>query len=299
MDETDGETQPLDAPSCRALANVSILTQGLRTKRLQALGSHFTSGVSLMILTTDHGPVRELRLNRPPVNALSSELISALRQAVEQASQDGLRALVLSGTTGIFSAGLDIPLLVGLDGPGMALLWRELYALMKSLARSPIPVAAAITGHAPAGGTVLALFCDWRVATLGDFKLGLSEVQVGIPLPPVILAALRRQVGPRQAERLAVGGLILSPEEALRAGLVDELASSDQVLEHALAWCRSLLALPLEAMLDTRRRARADLVALFEQAPEEEWRRVVDVWWSSETQSTLHALVERMGKKGT
>jgi enoyl-CoA hydratase/carnithine racemase len=247
----------------------------------------------------DHGPVREVRLNRPPVNALSTELISALRQAVERAGRDGVRALVLSGSTGVFSAGLDVPRLVGLDRAGVALLWQELYALMKSLARSPIPIAAAITGHAPAGGTVIALFCDWRAAARGEFKLGLSEVQVGIPLPPVILAALRRQVGAREAERLAVGGLILSPEEALSAGLVDEVAPADQVIERALAWCQTLLALPTEAMLDTRRRARADLVALFENAPEEEWRTVSEVWWSTETQSALHAVVERMGKKSS
>lgn len=250
-----------------------------------------------MIVTTDHGPVREIRLNRPPVNALTTELLSALRQAVEQAPHEGARALILSGTTGVFSAGLDIPLLLGLDHAGIAVLWRELYATMKSLASSPIPIAAAITGHAPAGGTVLTLFCDRRIAARGDFKFGLTEVQVGIPLPPVILGALRRQVGARQAERLAVGGLIVSPEEALSTGLVDELAAPDQVLEYALAWNQSLLALPGEAMLATRRRARADLVALFDQTSEEELRSVEQEWWSPETQSTLHALVESMGKK--
>ncbi len=250
-----------------------------------------------MIISIDHGTVRELRFNRPPVNALSSEVISALRQAIEHAAHDGPRALVISGTAGMFTAGLDIPLLAGLDRPGITRVWQELYQLMKALAVSPVPIAAAITGHAPAGGTVIALFCDWRVAARGDFKLGLTEVQVGIPLPPVILAALRRQVGPRHAERLAVGGVILSPEEALQTGLVDELASPDQVVERATAWCEKLLALPPEAMLDTRRRARADLIALVEQAPELELKTVMETWWSSETQTTLRTLVERMAKK--
>jgi enoyl-CoA hydratase/carnithine racemase len=154
-----------------------------------------------MLTVTNYGPVRELRLNRPPVNALSAELISELRKAIEQAPVDGARAVVVSGPPGMFSAGLDVPLLFKCNRDEMVQLWRELYGLMKALASSSIPICAAITGHAPAGGTVIALFCDWRVAAQGDFKLGLSEVQVGIPLPPVILSALRRQVGARKAER--------------------------------------------------------------------------------------------------
>src|SRR5215475_7253795 len=164
-----------------------------------------------MILATNYGAVRELRLNRPPVNALNMELIAALRKAVEVAPQNGVRALILSGARGRFSAGLDVPLLLGLERAAIAALLRELYALLKTLASSPLPIAAAITGHAPAGGTVLPLFCDWRGMAEGNWKLGFTEVQVGLPLPAVIFAALKRQVGARQAERLAAGGVLLSP----------------------------------------------------------------------------------------
>jgi Delta3-Delta2-enoyl-CoA isomerase len=114
-----------------------------------------------MITTIEHDSVWELRLNRPPVNALSLELIVGLREEIEKAARDGIRALILSGAPGRFSAGLDVPLLLGLEPPAIADLWRELYALLRAIAASPIPIAAAVTGHAPAGGTVLALFCDW------------------------------------------------------------------------------------------------------------------------------------------
>jgi len=117
----------------------------------------------------------------------------------------------------MFSAGLDVPVLLKLDRPAMDAVWRDFYALMNALASSHIPIAVAITGHAPAGGTVLALFCDWRVAAEGDSKIGLSE-QVGLPLPPVILSALRRLVGARPAERLAVTGRLVSPSDAAILG---------------------------------------------------------------------------------
>ena len=249
-----------------------------------------------MLTVTDHGDVREVRLSRPPVNALSTELLSVLRESIEKAPKDGARALVVSGGPGMFSGGLDIPLLIGLDRKGIEELWGQLYGMMRALACSPIPVAAALTGHAPAGGTVIALYCDWRVAAQGDFKIGLSEVQVGIPLPPMIYKALRRQVGARQAERLAVPGMIMSAEQALSAGLVDEVVPVEEVVERALAWCRGLLAVPSAAMLATRKLARADLAALFEGGSEEELRSVVENWWSEETQNTLKALVKRLGK---
>lgn len=250
-----------------------------------------------MITTIEHDSVRELRLNRPPVNALSLELIFGLREEIENAARDGIRALILSGVPGRFSAGLDVPLLLGLEPPAIADLWRELYALLRAIAASPIPIAAAVTGHAPAGGTVLALFCDWRVMAQGEYKLGLNEVQVGIPLPPVIVAALKRLVGARHAERLAVSGALLSPQEALDIGLVDEVASVEQVVPRAQEWCLRMLALPSEAMTITRREARSDLVSLFGIGLGEELEAVIANWWSPSTQSTLRALLERLKKK--
>jgi 3,2-trans-enoyl-CoA isomerase len=250
-----------------------------------------------MIIITDHGPVRQLQLNRPPANALSPELIVALRDAIEAAPNDGARSLVLSGSPGMFSGGLDVPLWLTLDRAALAKAWKDFYSLMRALACSSIPVAAAINGHGPAGGTVLALFCDWRVMAIGDWKMGFNEVQVGIPLPPVILSALKRQVGARQAERLGAGGLVISAAEAARVGLVDELVPLEQVVKQAVEWSQSLLKLPPEAMTMTRRRARADLASYFDQNIEPEIDDAIFRWWSDETQAVLKALAARLAKK--
>jgi Delta3-Delta2-enoyl-CoA isomerase len=250
-----------------------------------------------MITTIDHGPVRELRLSRPPANALSPELIIALREAVAAAPREGVRALVLSGAPGMFSGGLDVPYLLPLDRPTMRDAWESFYGLLLGLAASSIPVAAAITGHSPAGGAVLSLFCDYRVMTEGNFKIGLNEVAVGIPLPEAILRAFVRLVGPRQAERLSVTGEMIPGVEALRIGFVDELAPPDHVVPRAVAWCEALLALPPAAMAQTRQRARADLVRIMEEGLATEMDILIDIWFSEETQSTLRALVERLAAK--
>lgn len=250
-----------------------------------------------MIQTFDHGAVRELRLDRPPANALSPELVAALRAAVDSAPGAGARALVLSGAPGMFSGGLDVPHLITLDRAAILNAWRDFYELLRSLAASRIPIAAAITGHSPAGGAVLAIFCDYRIMAEGDFKIGLNEVQVGIPMPPVIYQGLRRLVGLRQAERLCVGGQLFPSAEALRIGLVDELAPPERMVERAVEWCRTLLALPPGAMGATRRLARAGLASLFAEGNEEELAGLVEQWFSDETQGALRALVDRLRKK--
>jgi enoyl-CoA hydratase/carnithine racemase len=250
-----------------------------------------------MIDTIDHGPVRELRLNRPPANAISPDLILALGKAVQTAPQQGAKAIVLSGMPGMYSAGLDVPTLLTLDRVTMAEVWRDFYSLLKTMACSPIPIAAAITGHAPAGGTVLALFCDARFAAEGNFKIGLNEVAVGLMLPPIIYLALENVVGARQAERLAVGGLLVSPTEAVRVGLVDEIVPADRVIPHAIEWCGGLLKLPPQAMAATRARAKEHLRGAFAADLSSELEEVCDHWWRDETQNTLRALVEGLKKK--
>lgn len=243
------------------------------------------------------GGIRELRMARPPVNALDGELIRALRNAIEQAPVDGAQALVISGAPGLFSAGLDVPALLQLDRRGMEIVWRDFFGLCGALARSPIPSVAAVTGHSPAGGAVIALFCDFRVMAHGTYRIGLNEVQVGITVPDFIQAALRRIVGAYRAERLAVEGAMLDAEAAHAIGLIDELADVDHVLVRATGWLTELLKLPREAMLGTRALARADLAALFADPNAFPVESLLESWFAPETQTTLRALVERLKTK--
>lgn len=250
--------------------------------------------MSELVICVEHGLVREVRMNRPPVNALTGEFLRELRAAIEA---EHTKAIVLSGSPGRFSAGFDLPVLLGLDREQIAKTWRDLYRLLQTIATSPIPIVAAITGHAIAGGTVLTIFCDWRVMAAGEHKVGLNEVQVGIKLPPIIFMALRRLVGARVAEHLAVTGTLLSPQRALQFGLVDELCESDLLVGRAVAWCQHVVALPEEATSFTRAKARADLFALFEHDLEAEENIFTESWFSPSTQKHVHAAVEQLGSR--
>jgi enoyl-CoA hydratase/carnithine racemase len=250
-----------------------------------------------MVDVIDHGSVRELRLARPPANALDLALLSALRRGLADAAGAGTGAVVLSGAPGRFSGGLDVPALLALDRTEIRAVWAELFGLVRDIAMSRMPVAAALTGHSPAGGTVLALFADYRVLADGPYLVGLNEVQVGLPVPEVLVRALRYVVGPRQAERLLVPGLLVPPPEALRVGLVDEVVAMEGVVPRAVAWANELLARPRLAMSETRRRARRPLHEAFEALDDGVLEGLAAQWFSDETQATLTALAARLGKR--
>jgi 3,2-trans-enoyl-CoA isomerase len=249
-----------------------------------------------MLDTIAHGSVRELRLARPPANALDLELIRTLHQGLDQAVADGVRAIVLSGSPKRFSGGLDVPTLLQLDCAGILGMWTAFYGLLRALAHSPVPVIAAITGHSPAGGAVLGIQCDRRIMAQGEFRIGLNEVRVGLSMPPVIHRSLARLVGPRIAERLCVQGELVLAEEALRIGLVDEVVPIERVVDRAVELAQELVALPPTTMLMTRRLARHDLVAIFAEDFRPEVEAMLEAWFSPEAVAAMQALKERLGK---
>jgi 3,2-trans-enoyl-CoA isomerase len=247
----------------------------------------------LDIIPHDDGIV-EIRLARPPVNALDIGLVRMLRQTIEESPSQGTQGIVLSGAQGMFSAGVDVPALMAGDRDAVREYWKEFFTLCAAMANARVPIVAAITGHSPAGGAVLALFSDYRVMAHGPYKIGLNEVQVGLSVPDGIQLALRRVVGPYRAERLLVSGAMLDAEQALAVGFVDELVGLEQVNTRALVWLRELLALPRQAMLTTRALARADLAGAFADVSRLPLEEFLDGFYGDETQATLKALVARL-----
>src|SRR5690606_30002480 len=126
------------------------------------------TGMSTLIKRIDHGDIRELRLDRAPVNALNPAVCAQLVEAIGESVAEGAGGIVLSGGPKVFSAGLDVPFLLSLpDRDALKAAWEQFFLAARELARGPGPVAAALDGHAPAGGCVLALGCDHRRSEAG------------------------------------------------------------------------------------------------------------------------------------
>jgi len=254
-----------------------------------------------MIEQRMHGPIHEIRLARPPVNALNPELLQQLRVAIEVAPAQGARGIVLAGGPNVFSGGLDVPLLLTLERDALQAVWQDFFDTALAIARCPVPVVAAIAGHAPAGGCVLALCCDYRVMARSPdpakpFRIGLNEVQVGLAVPEAIQHLLRRVVGPHCAERLLVSGTMLDSDQAFACGLIDDVVELEQVTTHAHTWLQALLQLPSVPMLETRALARADLVAAMSDPARIDLPRFFQRWHDPDTQAALQALMARLRK---
>jgi enoyl-CoA hydratase len=207
------------------------------------------------ITASRDGAVVTLTLDDGKVNAMGRAFFADLSDALD--ALDPPDAVVLAGRPGIFSAGLDREALATLDDDGLADLLVRFGRTLLRVWLEPRPVVAAATGHAVAGGTLLALAADHAVAARGTFTWGLVETTIGFPLPRWAIALARANVASERLEDLLLPGMAVGPEEAVAAGFADALAEPGAVVLAAQRRAGDLVALPRAAYAETKRRLRA------------------------------------------
>ncbi len=211
--------------------------------------------VSISISETDG--VAVLTLDRSPANALEIEILRSLVHAVDSLAKDPPAALVIAGRDPFFSAGADLK---ALTNYGTAEL-REMVAGINEMALGiyglPCPVVGAITGHAIAGGLVLALCTDVRVAST-DGRYGLTEIKVGVGYPQAAIGVIRAELAPHAARVLALGSQLRNAAECRRLGVFDEIADPEKVLPRSLEIAGDLATYSPETYARTKRDLRAE-----------------------------------------
>jgi methylglutaconyl-CoA hydratase len=222
-------------------------------------------------LAFDSG-IATITLNRPDKrNAISYELIDDLIRALEEARNSAAGILILTGAGKAFCSGMDLDNLKALIGrtPEQNLEdSRTMVSLFRSLYEFPKPTIAAVNGAAIAGGTGLALLCDF---TLGvpDAKFGYTEVRIGF-VPAIVSTFLLRQVGEKIARDLLLTGRIFDAPEALKMGLINEIVPPEKLLDRARELAVQLAENSPLSLFHTKRlltdHARAELDAQIEAA---------------------------------
>jgi enoyl-CoA hydratase len=176
-----------------------------------------------------------IRLERPPMNALNTQVQEELRAVAQEATDRAdVRAAVIYGGPKVFAAGADIKEMAQMGYAEMAARAGALSSAFTAVAQIPKPVVAAVTGYALGGGCELALTADFRVC--GDnAKLGQPEIGLGIIPGAGGTQRLARLIGPAKAKDLVFTGRFVGAEEALAIGLVDKVVAPDEVYDAALA----------------------------------------------------------------
>jgi methylglutaconyl-CoA hydratase len=189
------------------------------------------------------GRVATLTLNRPEKrNAISFELIDELIRALDEVAKSDAIVLIVTGAGKAFCSGMDLDNLKALLGrtPEQNLQDSQtMVQLFRSLYEFPKVTIAAVNGPAMAGGTGLALLCDFTLA-VPDAKFGYTEVRIGF-VPAIVSTFLLRQVGEKQARDLLLTGRIFGSEEAARMGLINEIVPAENLMARAREWAALLM----------------------------------------------------------
>ncbi|HTF10517.1 MAG TPA: enoyl-CoA hydratase-related protein [Asanoa sp.] len=195
-----------------------------------------------------HDGIGTIRLDRPPMNALNTQVQEEIRAAATEATaDDSVRAVIVYGGEKVFAAGADIKEMANMSYVDMSSRAADLSAALGAVARIPKPVVAAITGYALGGGCELALACDWRVVA-DDAKLGQPEIKLGIIPGAGGTQRLARLVGPARAKDIVLSGRMVDAGEALRIGLADQVVPAAEVYAAAVELVRPYLTGPAQAI---------------------------------------------------
>jgi enoyl-CoA hydratase/carnithine racemase len=249
------------------------------------------------IILESHHDVAVLRIDHGKGNTLDTDSCRELVRRLEEAER--ARAVVLTGTGGIFCAGVDLRRISEGGASYVAEFLPLLSDALLAVFGCPRPVVAALNGHAIAGGAVLAAACDHRVLTAGPGRIGVTELLVGVPFPLAALEILRCAYGTAPLPRLAYTGETRGGAEAQAAGLVDELAPPEDVLERALAVATRLGELPAEPFAHTKAQIRQPFHERIAEYRHSDDPRVERMWRSDEALAAVRSYVDsKLGGRG-
>ena len=251
-----------------------------------------------MIKKDINGDIGIISIDRAPVNAINPDLVLALKDALDSfKSNDDINGVILKGRDGIFSAGLDITHLFPKDREYIENFWKDFSSLLVSMFSYEKPLYSSIGGHCPAGGTVMVIMTDYRIMAEGRYVIGLNEVDVGLTVPCGLSSVFQYVTGRRNAENLLLKARLISPDEALRAGLVDELCGSEDLLDVTLERIAVAANLYSPQQVKTKQILREHSLKIMKENFDNDAQIILDSWFSDSGQQRLESLHSKLQKK--
>uniref|UniRef100_K3WTW0 Enoyl-CoA delta isomerase 1, mitochondrial n=1 Tax=Globisporangium ultimum (strain ATCC 200006 / CBS 805.95 / DAOM BR144) TaxID=431595 RepID=K3WTW0_GLOUD len=240
-----------------------------------------------------------VRMNRPPVNSLNTALIQELDNTIKALEQDkSVRGMILaSSNQRVFSAGLDILEMYQPQPAKLAKFWTSLQDLFLRLYTTRLASVAAIEGHSPAGGCLLAMCCDYRIMTAGKPMIGLNETQLGIVAPTWFRDTFVNTIGHREAEKMLGLGLQVDATKGKAIGLIDEAVPLEEVFPRSQAAIEKWLAIPDNARVKTKLLMRQETADRLRATREKDLEDFSDFAQTDKVQKSLEWYLNSLKKK--
>lgn len=237
------------------------------------------------------GGITRLMLHRAPVNALTPAFLDALSGFYDQAAtDDSIRAIIVASGQKVLSGGLDLKAAQSFDHSDELAIVRGLNQSFTKLYGLPKPTICAVNGAAIAGGFFFVLGCDYRI---GDTRasVGLAEVRVGATLPDGPEAIAKAEIAANDLRKLLLNGQPYNAEQALAAGILDEVVDTDALMERALKVAEQYAALPPKTYATAKAQLRAATVEAIETAMKNGANAPEGGWFTDETKPAMAAMV--------
>lgn len=278
----------------------TLCTRGAHVaKRLPGIQiARYSSGSSnVLVSVDDQTGIATLKLNKKPVNSLSLEMLTDICINVEKIEKTAKGLILTSAVPNIFSGGLDILEMYQPKSERLPEFWKMVQEMWIKLYGCQLPVIAAINGHSPAGGCLMAMCADYRIMAQGNFTIGLNETKLGIVAPTWFKDTFLNTCGHRVVERALQQGRLFSTEEASQVGLIDEAVPLDQVQARAEAEMKSWIRIPVAARAISKSMMRQATIDRLLKNREQDVNVFVQLVTSSAAQKMMGIYMESLQKK--
>jgi enoyl-CoA hydratase len=250
-----------------------------------------------MIELSFDGDVASLRMAHGKANALDVEFCQAVAKALDEQRDSAARAVILTGTGTIFSAGVDLVRISAEDEGYVRRFLPALHKMFEAAFYLPKPLIAAVNGHAIAGGCVLACCADARIMARGQGRMGITEILVGVPFPALAYEVMRYAANPQYLPDMTLSGATYLSDEARTRGLVDEVVEPAELMDRAMAVAKTFAAIPAATFAATKEQMRQRVADHMAQHGARIDARVDEIWASPQTLQNIRAFVARTIKK--
>jgi 3,2-trans-enoyl-CoA isomerase len=241
-----------------------------------------------------------ITLNRGRSNPINHQMVKDLAEAIRMLESDVLvGGVILTGKEGFFSSGVDLIELYDYNEEQSKAFWTDFLSLQAMLASFKKPLVAAISGHSPAGGCVLAICCDYRLMVDGNFIIGLNEIPVGIIVPDFVFSLYAFWLGQRKAYQYLLEGKLFKVDEAHNIGLIDEVCTADNLMLAAEKKIRAYMQLNPVTWSQSKLNLRKELIGKINDDQGANLESMLKQWWAPETRQGLQMIIQQLKFKST